>query len=206
MSNFVRYHGWHDDAAGPHGLLLEEADSNLEDYLQKEDQITRSEREALCKQAIQSIVYIHEKGVIHSDLRPENFLVSGGNIWLCDFGGSTCETHDLDGGHLPDSGFWDPNSEWKSTSATDIFSLGSILYTIVKGHWPYKDNTTFKTLDEYRQYVDERFKNGQFPSVRGLLAGEIIMGCWTGRYKTVHAILKDFELEATDKREALQPS
>ncbi|KAI0876494.1 kinase domain-containing protein, partial [Hypoxylon argillaceum] len=191
----VKYHGWHKDTEGRQGLLLAKADETLEDYLQKGDVITPSERKTLCRQTIQSIVYAHENGVIHSDLRPENILVSGGNIWLSDFGGSTCEKRGLDGGHLPDSGFWNPNSKWESTPATDIFSLGSILYTIVTGHWPYKDGTTFKTLDEYRQYVDERFKDGQFPSVADLVAGEIIMGCWMGRYETADDILRDFDLE-----------
>ncbi len=192
MANITRYHGWYEDAEGHRGLLLAEADENLEDYLQKGDVIIQSERKTLCKQTIESIVYAHENGVIHSDLRPENILVSGGNIWLSDFGGSTCEKLGLDGGHLPDSGFWNPNSEWKSTVALDIFSLGSILYTIVTGHWPYKDGT-FKTLGEYRQYVDERFKAGQFPSVSGLLAGDIMIGCWTGRYQTAYDVLKDFQ-------------
>jgi hypothetical protein len=27
---------------------------------------------------------------------------------------------------------------WESTPGTDIFSLGSTIYTIVTGHWPYK--------------------------------------------------------------------
>jgi hypothetical protein len=33
----------------------------------------------------------------------------------------------LDGKHLPDPGFFDPNSDWVSHTATDIFSVGSIL-------------------------------------------------------------------------------
>ena len=66
-------------------------------------------------------------GVIHSDLRPENILVdpvdaSSLSVWLCDFGESACEGLGLDGGHLPDTPFFDPRMKWESTPATDIFS------------------------------------------------------------------------------------
>lgn len=59
-------------------------------------------------QAAEAIQFIHRKGVIHSDLRPENFLlhtVPGNNLdlLLCDFGGST--NGEIDCRHLPDSGF-----------------------------------------------------------------------------------------------------
>ena len=47
------------------------------------------------------------EGVIHSDLRPENFLVDAStptsfDLWLCDFGESVCKELDIDGGSLPD--------------------------------------------------------------------------------------------------------
>jgi serine/threonine protein kinase len=82
----------------------------------------------------------HYKEVIYSDLRPANCLVhvSGASldILLCDFGGSMCSHLDLDGRGLPDHPFWD--LVWRSTTATDIFSLGSIFYIIMTGRWPYK--------------------------------------------------------------------
>nr|KMM68416.1 hypothetical protein CPAG_04743 [Coccidioides posadasii RMSCC 3488] len=116
-----------------------------------------------CSQAAETIQYIHQKGVIHSDLRPENYLLhrnSGGilNLFLSDFGGSTSGV--IDGGHLPDSGFFDPRKPWVSTKATDIFSLGSVLYTIMTGHWPYKCAGLFGSLKEklsYGERVDELF-------------------------------------------------
>src|SRR5450432_1769231 len=115
-------------------------------------------------QATEAIRYIHQKGVIHSNLRPENYLLhtdANGvlNLYLTDFGGSTCGH--IDGGHLPDSGFFNPRKPWVSTEATDIFSLGSIFYTIMTGHWPYKSPRPFESVEEKWHYdakVDELFR------------------------------------------------
>lgn len=144
--------------------------------------------------------------MIHSDLRPENFLVhqetdgdedrlppEAVSIWLCDFGGSKCEEHGLEGKGLPDTPFFDPRMEWESSPATDIFSLGSIFYTIYTGHWPFRDGRgKWSSMDEKHAYearVDERFGEGHFPEVSHLLGGNVIQGCWDHRYTTAEEVL-----------------
>jgi serine/threonine protein kinase len=112
---------------------------------------------------LESAHYIHQKGVIHSDLRPENFLLhsdSKGKLefLLCDFGGST--NGNIDGGHLPDSGVFNPCKPWVSTEAVDISSLGSVFYTIMTGHWPYKSSGPLVFVAEkndYEERVDTLF-------------------------------------------------
>jgi serine/threonine protein kinase len=123
------------------GLLLVEANhSSLQQYIdENNNSIILCLRKKWCRQTTESIAYLHSQSVIHSDLRPENCLVHATStasldIWLCDFGGSTCEELGLDGGHLPDANFFDPTQEYVSTPATDIFSLGSIFYNILTGH------------------------------------------------------------------------
>lgn len=148
-------------------------------------------------------MYIHHQGVIHSDLRPDNFLVHATtpeclDLWLCDFGGSTCEELGLDGKHLPDPGFFDPNSKWVSTPATDIFSVGSILYTILTGHWPHRGPGPFKTAEEMESYdrlVDGLFGEGKFPDVKGLFGERVIWGCWTKEYTNADDVLQALDSE-----------
>lgn len=138
---------------------------------------------------------------MHSDLRPDNFLVHGIepslDLWLCGFGGSSCEELGLSGGGLPDAGFFDPSSPWVSTPATDIFSLGSVLYTILTGHWPYRSpGGAFPSLEEMEKYatlVETRFRLGNFPDVTTLYRGEIIMGCWLKKYSDLKDIIQHIE-------------
>jgi serine/threonine protein kinase len=139
-----------------------------------------------CTQAIDAIRYIHEKGVIHSNLRPENYLlytdISGIlNLYLSDFGGSIYG--DIDSRHLPDSGFFNPYKPWVLIEDTDIFSLGSVFYIIMTGHWPYKSPGLFELVEDkwrYEAKVDELFSQGKFPIVEGLASGGIIHSYWTG--------------------------
>lgn len=189
-------------------LFAEASDGNLQAYIDKHnDIIDLSLRLKWCPQAAEAVHYIHQKGVIHSDLRPENFLLHSDSenkldLLLCDFGGST--NGDIDGGHLPDSGFFNPCKPWVSTEATDIFSPGSVFYTIMTGHWPYKSPGPFDSVEEMNEYedrVDNLFAAQRYPSVDGLTGGAVIQGCWTERYSDVGALIRDQRVYISSERE-----
>ena len=157
-------------------------------------------RQKWCRQITEAIHYIHLKGVIHSDLRPENCLVHASllslDILLCDFGGSMCSGQGLDGKGLPDHPFW--NGEWLSTPATDIFSLGSVFYTIMTGHWPYKLGLTSDRQEDrwaYEDRVEAEQKRRLYPDVTSVQGGKIIQGCWRQQYLTAEGILQAQEAE-----------
>lgn len=194
-----RYLGWDDTTQGL--ILAEASDGSLQGYLNKYNEtIPAHVRQKWCRQVVEALVYIHSHGVIHSDLRPDNLLIHATtpdslDIWLCDFSGSTCDKLGLDGGHLPDSGFSDPNADPVSTPATDIFSAGSILYAILTGRWPYrKPGGAFENGEDmikYGEEVDRLFRVREFPSVERLFGGAVVLGCWTGKYSTAEDVLED---------------
>jgi serine/threonine protein kinase len=172
-------------------LFTEANRGDLQRYLDTHNEdISEDLRLKWCLQAAEAIAYLHSKDVIHSDLRPENYLLHTYNndsipdLLLSDFGGSYCKIGDrvIDGGHLPDTGFFNPNNEWVSSKGTDVFALGSVLYTIMTGHWPYKSADPFVSVEEWEEYedkVNELFMEREYPAVEHLVGGEIIYDCWS---------------------------
>ena len=179
--------------------MFEEAShGDLQRYLDDPNSLIDNElRLKWCRQTAEAICYIHEKGVIHSDLRPDNFLVDANmDLRLCDFGGSTFG--ELSGETLPDAGFFDPRDPWVTTVATDIFSLGSVMYTIMVGHLPHGSpgSYMFKSFEEKSSYearVDRLFSSNTWPNVDHIEGGKVMLGCWTKEYKTARAVLSAYQ-------------
>ncbi|KAI0161813.1 kinase [Hypoxylon sp. FL1284] len=183
---------------GPHepsGIRLARANhGNLQEYIDRHDhEIGTPQRWTWVLQAAESVGFLHCKAVIHSDLRPENWLVnSQWQLWLYDFGGSTCEKLGLDGGHLPDDPFFDPRLPDESTPAVDIFSLGSTFYTIMTGHWPFLTGPPPTNMEkfEFMEKASALFAAGQFPDVSDIPAGIVIRGCWDHTYDTAAEVVR----------------
>ena len=187
------------------GLLLGKAShSNLQAYIDNNPSIDLRQRIIWCRQLTEAISYIHSRGVVHSDLRPRNILVhettSGSrDLLLCDFGGSTCDELGLDGGCLPDGPFYHPTFGFNSTPALDIFSLGSLFYTILTGYWPYRSTPgPPETIDEkitYEKEVADAFNEGRYPDVTRIEGGSVILACWMKQYSTAEEVLRALEKE-----------
>lgn len=180
-------------------LLAQASHGNLQEYIDANNpSIDLPLRKKWCRQSTEAIAYIHDFGVIHSDLRPDNFLVHEAtpgtlSLLLCDFGGASCSALQLDGNRLPDEPFYDPTQGTTSTPALDIFSLGSVFYTILTGNWPYKTSSgPFESINDmlnYEEEVNRLFRIEKYPDVTELVGGKIILGCWTKKYKTAEKVL-----------------
>ncbi|KAL5982595.1 hypothetical protein ACLOJK_016669 [Asimina triloba] len=110
------------------------------------------------QQMLQAVNTIHEERIVHSDLKPANFLLVRGSLKLIDFGiakaimSDTTNIHrDTQVGTLnymsPEAFLWneeDPNGNTiKCGRPSDIWSLGCILYQMVYGRTPFAEYKTF---------------------------------------------------------------
>ncbi|KAF1961312.1 hypothetical protein CC80DRAFT_577670 [Byssothecium circinans] len=88
----------------------------------------------------QAVEYIHEKGIIHSNLGTTNVLVHRAGripeLLLADFGGARCEALDVFGELLPDDPFSDPwmTGDQLKSPKLDLYSLSIVIYIIMTGH------------------------------------------------------------------------
>ena len=143
------------------------------------------------KQMIEGLEFIHRKGVRHSDIRLDQWLVdSESNVHLSDFNAAGHdENTELNlqatkalGNEEPS--YFMPRDECEdNTRRSDLFALGSTLYELEYGSAPYAE------LDGVS--ITSRFAASDFPSVSGFVLGCIIVGCWEGKYCSAAAMFDE---------------
>ena len=68
-------------------LVMECGSIDLAGYLRKNrSKITEKELHLYWRQMLEAVQVIHKEGIIHSDLKPANFLFVEGRLKLIDFG------------------------------------------------------------------------------------------------------------------------
>jgi serine/threonine protein kinase len=167
------------------GLKLEFAkEGSISSYMERTNAsaIPVNVRLNWSRQAAEAVGFIHSRGVIHCDIHTNNLLLDDKlDIKLSDFQGTY---KDLDGHAMESTRFClprDPSTPPNTT--TDLFALGSAIYTIMTGHEPY--------LDLSDEEVEERYRKRQFPVVDAITAGEMVRKCWTEAYVSANDLFED---------------
>ncbi|MEM8860742.1 MAG: AAA family ATPase, partial [Chloroflexota bacterium] len=97
-----------------------------------------SHKVELIHQLLQALSYLHRRGVLHCDLKPDNVLVLNDQVRLLDFGLSTHErfTSSSIGGSLPYSApeLFEGGS---LSQSADLYAVGVLFYQMVKGEHPF---------------------------------------------------------------------
>lgn len=128
---------------------------------------------------------VHEKGIVHRDMKPENVLIADGPPKIMDFGiaggyhmDNVTQDHHMLGtiNYMPEEQFMDLAL---TDARVDVYALGKILYEVIEGKLkkgkdkPFssvslnKPKTLFfKTLDRIIQQATDKDRNKRIPSVK----------------------------------------
>jgi len=112
------------------------------------------------RQIAAGLAAAHAQGLIHRDIKPANVLLDEGvdRVWVADFGLARA----VDDASTTRSGVIVGTPQYMSPEQaageaidprSDLFSLGSVLYTMATGRPPFQAETTLATLNKVRDGV-----------------------------------------------------
>ncbi len=148
--NIIRSRGYHRDGQIL-GLEMEYLSlGSLRDLISSKQPVSAGQVVYLLGEALNGLSMIHQSGIIHRDVRPENVLFgSKGEIKITDFGaarvGATISTGSGITGKLE---YLSPEyvKDGTLTPSSDIYSLGICAYELVTGRKPYKAESPIRAL------------------------------------------------------------
>lgn len=93
-------------------------------------------------QMLEAVAHAHKHGVMHLDIKPENFIIfEGERLRLADFGIAKMARKTINASGAGTVGFIAPEQAMgKPSLRSDVFSLGLIMYRMFTGHlpeWPF---------------------------------------------------------------------
>ncbi|KAK9411382.1 dual specificity protein kinase TTK [Crotalus adamanteus] len=143
-------------------MVMECGNIDLNSWLKKKKTINPWERKSYWKNMLEAVHTIHQHGIVHSDLKPANFLLVDGMLKLIDFGIANQMQPDVTSivkdsqvgtiNYMPPEAIKDMSSNAengksrsKISPKSDVWSLGCILYCMTYGKTPFQNITNYIT-------------------------------------------------------------
>lgn len=149
--------GW--EADPPYYVMEYLQKGSLEDRIKQQGPMSPVEAVALFRDIARGLLNVHNKGVLHCDLKPANILLDdNGKPRLADFGQARLSTEQSQTlGTLffmaPEQADLKaiPNASW------DVYALGAVFYYMLVGEAPYHSRELLTELQQTRK-LDDRLR------------------------------------------------
>ncbi|KAG9455567.1 hypothetical protein H6P81_000075 [Aristolochia fimbriata] len=161
-------------------VVTEFAQGELFEVIEDDKCLPEEQVQAISKQLVRALYYLHKNRIIHRDMKPQNILIGAGStVKLCDFGfaramsTNTVVLRSIKGTPL----YMAPElvREQPYNHTADLWSLGVILYELFVGQPPFYTNSVYALIKhivndpvKYPENMSASFKS----FLKGLLCKE----------------------------------
>lgn len=171
----------------------------------------------LVAEAAEAVAHAHARGVLHRDLKPANLLVdAGGRLLVTDFGLAKRLAEDVEltqtGAILGTPAYMSPEQaagrRGTVTTATDVYGLGAVLYTLLTGRAPFAGESVVETLDAVRSSppTEPRRLNSKAPLGLETICLKCLEKEPGRRYGTAQALAEDLRAWLGSRPIAARPT
>ena len=129
---------------------------SLRQRLARDGRLDASEVVVFLRDVCDALAYAHARGIVHSDIKPDNVLVSGRHALLADFGIARAATEPRDGtgatrAALGTPAYMAPEQIAGETvdHRTDIYAVGVLAYELLAGSPPFVTETRQAALNAH---------------------------------------------------------
>jgi len=162
-------------------LVFEYKSGDLYSYIQTKGPVSEMIAMEIFRQLVEAVEYCHSMGVVHLDIKLENILIDDSTleVYLADFGFAT---------------YFQPDSKmekWCGSPFTvapeiitrtaydpqlvDVWALGSVLYTILNGSYPFQAPNVNEVLQKTRSGKLNNFHSSVGYSVRDMIVKILVL-------------------------------
>ncbi|CAD8093093.1 unnamed protein product [Paramecium sonneborni] len=139
-------------------IIMELGTNYLNQVLETQQQLSALQKIQICQQITEQIQFLHQMGIIHRNISPENFIQIGNIFKLIEFGSIKQQQDNLNLNNMVGNPYYQaPEIIMKSggySFSIDIWQLGCLFYEIFKGtplfYADYVDQLNQKILNYYK--------------------------------------------------------
>ena len=151
--NIIRQHGYNLESRRPY-IILDYLENKTLDkiILLRKRYFSIKETLNIVAQICTALSYVHNKGFVYCDLKPNNIIYRQKKLTLIDFGFVKPINMLVNGGSI---GYLAPeildgeHYEAKATPALDIYALGILLYELLTRQHPFLSQSSLDRKDRY---------------------------------------------------------
>ncbi|KAF9453114.1 Pkinase-domain-containing protein [Macrolepiota fuliginosa MF-IS2] len=172
-SNIVKYKGFVKTREYLYIILEFCENGSLHNIVKKFGKFPENLVAVYISQVLEGLVYLHDQGVIHRDIKGANILTNkDGTVKLADFGVASSVTAGAANAAVVGSPYWmapEVIEQSGATTASDIWSVGCLVIELLEGHPPYHDLDPMPALFRIVQDDCPPIPDGASPIVKDFL-------------------------------------